>query len=141
MTLRPLKTIDLGIAVDTPDGLFVPVLRDIGNRDIENLKEGLANLRIAVNARKIPPSELINAGITLSNFGTLKGRYANPVVMPPTVCIVGAGGIRETVTPVNGKPEIRRKLPLSLSFDHRPITGGEAARFLSVLEEDLVKPD
>ena len=139
MTLRPLKSIDLGIAVDTPDGLFVPVLRDIGNRDIDNLREGLANLRTAVNARKIPPSELINAGITLSNFGTLMGKYANPVVVPPTVCIIGAGAIREVVAPINGKPEVRRILPISLSFDHRPVTGGEATRFLSALQDDLVK--
>ena len=139
MALRPLKSIDLGIAVDTPDGLFVPVLRDIGNRTIENLREGLDNLRTAVKARKIPPSELINPGITLSNYGTIIGKYANPVVVPPTVCIIGAGAIRETVAAIEGKVEVRRIIPISLSFDHRPITGGEAARFFSALQEDLKK--
>ena len=141
MALRPLKTIDLGIAVDTPDGLFVPVLRDIGNRPIENLREGLDNLRSAVRSRAIPPSELINPGITLSNFGTIVGKYANPVVVPPTVCIIGSGAIREVVTATNGSPQVRRIIPISLSFDHRPITGGEAARFFSAFQDDLKLPE
>ncbi|MBL4606802.1 MAG: 2-oxo acid dehydrogenase subunit E2 [Pseudomonadales bacterium] len=140
MTLRPLKSVDLGIAVDTPDGLFVPVLRDIGNRSMENLREGLDRLRVDVKARTIPPSELINPSITLSNFGTTVGKYANPVVVPPTVCILGSGAIREVVAAVDGHAKVRRIMPISLSFDHRPVTGGEAARFLSAFQEDLKLP-
>lgn len=137
MTLRPLKTIDLGIAVDTPDGLFVPILRNISQRDESDLKEGLNNLRMAVKNRKIPPSELIGGSITLSNYGTIAGRYGNPVVVPPTVAIVGAGKIREEVVAYNGEISIHKIMPLSLSFDHRPITGGEAGRFLKAIMDDL----
>lgn len=137
MALRPLKTIDLGIAVDTADGLFVPVLRDIGNRHSNDLRKGLDQLRTDVKNRTIPPSELINPSITLSNYGTIAGRYASPVVMPPTVCIVGAGAIREEVVVAKHEPTVHKIMPLSLSFDHRPITGGEAARFLKRLIDDL----
>ena len=67
----------------------------------------------------------------------IAGRYASPIVMPPTVCIIGAGAIREEVVVANHKPSVHKIMPLSLSFDHRPITGGEAARFLKILIDDL----
>jgi 2-oxoisovalerate dehydrogenase E2 component (dihydrolipoyl transacylase) len=137
MTLKTHTHIDLGIAVDTPDGLFVPVLRGIENRAASDLRQGLDRLRADVKSRKIPPQELIGATIALSNFGTIAGRYADPIVVPPMVCIVGAGKSREQMVVHSGKGEIRRILPLSLSFDHRVITGGEAARFLAAMLADL----
>lgn len=137
LTRRILKQVDLGIAVDTEQGLFVPVLRNIANRSMEDLRNGLDNLRAAVKSRKIPPKEMLGATITLSNFGTMAGRYANPVVVPPQVAIIGAGSVREDIVAFEGKAVIHKVLPLSLTFDHRAITGGEAARFLSVLIKDL----
>lgn len=137
---RLMQRVDLGIAVDTPDGLFVPVLRRITERSSDDLRSGLDALRDAVKSRKIPPAELQGATITLSNFGMLAGRYADPVVMPPTVCIIGAGKIREEVVAVNGKVCVQARMPLSLSFDHRAVTGGEAARFLAVIMQDLALP-
>jgi pyruvate dehydrogenase E2 component (dihydrolipoamide acetyltransferase) len=123
----------VGIAVDTPEGLFVPVLRDVNHRTMVDLRKGLKNLREAVATRKIPPTEMQGATITLSNFGTMTGQYANPIVSPPQVAIVGAGAIREKVVPYHGKPAVRRILPLSITFDHRAVTGGEASRFLGAL--------
>lgn len=140
LSRRMLKQVDLGIAVDTEQGLFVPVLRDISNRSMEDLRTGLDNLRAAVKSRKIPPKEMLGATITLSNFGTMAGRYASPVVVPPQVAIIGAGAVREEVVAFEGKPTVHKILPLSLTFDHRAITGGEAARFLSVLIQDLALP-
>ncbi|ABA57922.1 Pyruvate/2-oxoglutarate dehydrogenase complex dihydrolipoamide acyltransferase (E2) component-like enzyme [Nitrosococcus oceani ATCC 19707] len=136
---RVLKKIDLGIAVDTSDGLFVPVLRDAGSRDPHDLRQGLNAIKQGVRERKLPPEELRGYTFTLSNFGPFGGRYANPVVVPPTVAILGAGRTREAVVPIQGKLEIHRLLPLSLTFDHRAVTGGEAARFLMVAIEDLEK--
>jgi pyruvate dehydrogenase E2 component (dihydrolipoamide acetyltransferase) len=101
------------------------------------LKEGVARLRADVKARSIPPGEMMGATITLSNFGTLFGRYANPVVMPPQVAIIGAGGIRDEPVAVDGKVLVHPILPLSLTFDHRAVTGGEAARFLKALVQAL----
>jgi pyruvate dehydrogenase E2 component (dihydrolipoamide acetyltransferase) len=134
---RVLEKIDLGIAVDTPDGLFVPVLRDIGRRAPDDLRAGLERLRRDVEARKIPPEEMRGYTFTLSNFGTFGGRYANPIVQPPTVGILGAGKIRDSVVAAGGKPAVHPMLPLSLTFDHRAITGGEATRFLAAAIADL----
>ncbi|MDP2283383.1 MAG: dihydrolipoamide acetyltransferase family protein [Pseudohongiella sp.] len=141
LSLRLMPHIDLGIAVDTEQGLFVPVLRNITGRSRDDLRTGLDNLRAAVNARSIPPQEMTGATITLSNFGTLAGRYASPVVVPPMVAILGAGRIRRepVAIKVSGQDQvaIHRVMPLSLSFDHRAASGGEAARFLAAVMKDL----
>ncbi|MBX8592483.1 2-oxo acid dehydrogenase subunit E2 [Pseudomonas cichorii] len=141
LSIKQHETLNLGIAVDTPDGLFVPVLRDVGNRSAAGLKEGMSRLRADVKARSIPPQEMMGATITLSNFGTLFGRYANPIVVPPQVAIIGAGGIREEPVAMNGEVVIHPILPLSLTFDHRAVTGGEAARFFKALVDELEKPE
>ncbi|MGY4815244.1 dihydrolipoamide acetyltransferase family protein [Pseudomonas chlororaphis subsp. piscium] len=141
LSLKQHQHLDLGIAVDTPDGLFVPVLRNVGQRDSEDLKAGVTRLRADVQARSIPPKEMMGATLTLSNFGTLFGRYANPVVVPPQVAILAAGVIRDEPVAVNGAVAVHPLLPLSLTFDHRVVTGGEAARFFKALVEALEQPD
>jgi 2-oxoisovalerate dehydrogenase E2 component (dihydrolipoyl transacylase) len=135
------KKIDLGIAVDTDQGLFVPVLRDVANRDTGDLRRGLDAIKEAVVNRSINPEEMRGFTITLSNFGTFAGRYANPIVVPPTVAIVGAGKIRDQIVPEQGNAAVHSILPISLTFDHRAVTGGEAARFLKVLLNDLERSD
>ncbi|MEI5999407.1 2-oxo acid dehydrogenase subunit E2 [Paraburkholderia bengalensis] len=129
--------IDLGIAVDLPDGLFVPVLRDVAHRDAADLRAGLDRMRADIRARKIPPEELRGNTITLSNFGMIAGKYAAPVVVPPTVAILGAGRIHAQVVAADDVPAVHRILPLSLTFDHRVVTGGEAARFFAAAIADL----
>ena len=138
---RLLKKIHLGIAVDTEDGLFVPVLHDVGNRSLQDLHQGLERLKADVRARTIPPEEMRGYTFTLSNFGSIFGRYANPIVQPPTVGILGAGSVRAEVRARDGAAVIRRILPLSLTFDHRAATGGEAARFLKAVTEDIEKAE
>jgi 2-oxoisovalerate dehydrogenase E2 component (dihydrolipoyl transacylase) len=134
---RVVKRIDIGIAVDTEGGLIVPVLRNVGERDARDLRAGLNRLRADAAARSIPPDELRGATITLSNFGMIGGRFASLVVVPPQVAIVGAGRIDQAVLVHAGVPAVRRVLPLSVTFDHRVVTGGEAARFLVALKCDL----
>jgi len=134
---RLLSRVDLGIAVDTEGGLIVPILRNIGQRDPSDLRAGLNRLRADAAARSIPPEELRGATITLSNFGMLGGRFANLVVVPPQVAIVGAGRIDQRVFMHEGQPVSRRILPISITFDHRVVTGGEAARFLVALMRNL----
>ncbi len=131
--------VNLGIAVDTADGLFVPVLRDVGRRSDADLRAGLERMKADIRARSIPPGELRGATITLSNFGMLAGRYAAPVVVPPQVAILSTGRVTPTVIAYKSKPAIRRIMPLSLTFDHRVVTGGEAARFLAAAMADLSK--
>ncbi|CAM2186290.1 Dihydrolipoamide acetyltransferase component of pyruvate dehydrogenase complex [Paraburkholderia sacchari] len=132
-----LAKIDLGIAVDLPEGLFVPVLRDVARRDAADLRAGLDRMRADIRARKIPPEEMRGNTITLSNFGMIAGKYAAPVVVPPTVAILGAGRMHDQVVAHEGAPAVHRILPLSLTFDHRVVTGGEAARFLAAVIKDL----
>jgi 2-oxoisovalerate dehydrogenase E2 component (dihydrolipoyl transacylase) len=134
---RLVKRIDIGIAIDTEGGLIVPVMRNVAERDVRDLRAGLDRLRADAAARSIPPEELRGATITLSNFGMIGGRFASLVVVPPQVAIVGAGRIAEMVVAHLGQPSVRRVLPLSLTFDHRVVTGGEAARFMVALKSDL----
>ena len=140
MIFRVQNRIDLGIAVDTKDGLFVPVLRDITNRDLRDLRSGINSLRNDVKNRSIPVQEMIGPTITLTNFGTIAGRYGTPIILPPMVATIGAGSIRDAVIAYNGEIVIHKILPVSLTFDHRVLTGGEAARFLKALLEDLALP-
>ena len=140
MGRRVLAKIDVGIAVDLTDGLFVPVLRDVANRDPADLRAGLDRMRADVAARKIPAEEMRGNTITLSNFGMIAGKYAAPIVVPPTVAILGAGRVHDAVVAFDGKPAVHRVLPLSLTFDHRIVTGGEAGRFLAAVIADLAKP-
>lgn len=136
-----LDRIDVGIAADLPEGLFVPVLRNVGKRDAADLRAGLERMRADIKARTIAPEEMRGNTITLSNFGMIAGRYAAPIVVPPTVAILGAGRIRDEVVAAGGVPAVHRVMPLSLTFDHRVVTGGEAARFLRAVIADLERPD
>ena len=140
MERRLLKQIDLGLAVDTEDGLFVPVLRNIGERDAADLRRGIEAMKKDVRARTVPVAELRGQTITLSNFGMFAGRFAALVIVPPQVAILGAGRIAERPVVADGKLMAHRILPLSLTFDHRAVTGGEAARFLKAAIEDLETP-
>jgi 2-oxoisovalerate dehydrogenase E2 component (dihydrolipoyl transacylase) len=137
---RLLGRVDVGIAVDLEGGLIVPVLRHVGERDSADLRTGLERMRADAAARSIPPEELRGATITLSNFGMIGGRFASLVVVPPQVAIIGAGRAEPRMVVRENRPVIRRILPLSLTFDHRAVTGGEAARFLAVLKSTLEKP-
>lgn len=137
MSRELFDSVNLGLAIDSGDGLFVPVIKTVEALSKAQVRSRINSLRIAVKDRVLPPSALQGATITLSNFGVFAGRYGTPIVVVPTVCIVGVGRIREAVVSVAGQPESHRLLPLSLSFDHRAVTGGEASRFLATLIEAL----
>ena len=137
-TLHP--HVDIGIAVDTDDGLFVPALRNADMLDGAGVRTAIQRLRAQVADRSIPSSELSGYTISLSNFGMFAGRYATPVVVPPCVAIVGAGKLCHDVVAVIGGIEVHRRIPISLTFDHRAATGGEAARFLKAMLDDLALP-
>ena len=131
------RDVHLGIAADTGDGLFVPVLRDAGAREPAELRAEVDRLRAGVAARSLAPAELDGATITLSNFGMLAGRYGTPIVVPPQVAILGAGRAREEPAARDGAVVVRRRMPLSLTFDHRACTGAESSRFLAAVVADL----
>ena len=135
------KHIDLGVAVDTEGGLLVPVLRNIDGKSAQELRTALALHKTAAHKRSIAAEDMQNPTIMLSNFGTLAGRYATPQVVPPAVAILGAGKVRQDAVVVGERIEAHWRMPLSLSFDHRCVTGGEACRYLATIIEDLEKAE
>jgi 2-oxoisovalerate dehydrogenase E2 component (dihydrolipoyl transacylase) len=141
MERRLLQQIDLGLAVDTEDGLFVPVLRNVGERDTADLRRGIEAMKKDLRARTVPVAELRGQTITLSNFGMFAGHFAALVIVPPQVAILGAGRIAPRAVMADGLLAAHRMLPLSLTFDHRAVTGGEAARFLKAAIENLEQPE
>jgi pyruvate dehydrogenase E2 component (dihydrolipoamide acetyltransferase) len=136
-----LDYIDLAVAIDTPAGLIVPVVRAIQDKSPQELRAALAAQKQAAYEKRTAPQDLRGFTLMLSNFGTLAGRYGIPLVVPPAVAILGAGKVREDAVVVDGTVRAHRRMPLSLSFDHRCITGGEACRFLAAAIADLEKPE
>jgi pyruvate dehydrogenase E2 component (dihydrolipoamide acetyltransferase) len=138
---RLFHHIQVGIAVDTPDGLLVPVIRDVGSLDATGLRAEIDRLKAGARNRSLPATDLRDFTFMLSNFGVMAGRYATPVVVPPSVAILGAGRISRDVVAIGERIEAHRRIPLSLTFDHRCVTGGEAVRFLAAVIADLEKPE
>ncbi|BBM01332.1 dihydrolipoamide acetyltransferase family protein [Microbulbifer sp. GL-2] len=135
--LAPQQSVNIGLAVDSPRGLFVPVLRNVVKRSDKELMQQVADYKHQARETGIAQSDLQGATILLSNFGAIAGRYATPVVLPPTVAIIGAGRVCQGVVVVDRWPAMRPLLPLSISADHRAVTGGELARFLQAMLQAL----
>lgn len=127
--------IHLGIAVDTEAGLIVPVIRDVDRKSVFELAKELEVLAQKARDRKISAEELKGGTFTISNQGAIGGAHFTPIINKPEVAILGLG--RGALKPVvrDGKVDIRMMTPLGLSYDHRVIDGGAAARFMV----DLVK--
>lgn len=141
LSVRRHAHVDLGVAIDSPDGLFVPVLRNVAKSTPEVWRAQIEDAKKGVEQRSLSPAVLQGPTITLSNFGTIAGRHGALVIMPPQVAIVGAGRIRDAAVRAGTGLAVHRMLPLSLTFDHRAVTGGEAARFLRALIGDLEKSE
>jgi pyruvate dehydrogenase E2 component (dihydrolipoamide acetyltransferase) len=103
------------------------------------LRQDIDRLKRAARDRTVTPEDLRDVTFMLSNFGMIAGRYATPVVVPPMVAILGSGRLSRDVIAVNDGIEAHLRMPLSLTFDHRCVTGGEAARFLAAVLRDLEK--
>ena len=127
------KYIHIGMAVDTPDGLVVPVIRDVDQKNIYQLAEEMSDISLRARNKKLKPAEMQGGCMSISSLGGIGGTAFTPLVNAPEVAILGV--TRSTMQPVwNGSEFVPRlKLPLDLSYDHRVIDGAEAARFISHL--------
>ena len=125
--------VNLGIAVDSKDGLFVPVIKNVAAKTADNLRKELDLLCKKIEKRMILLEQLQQPTFILSNFGKFAGRYATPVILPPTVAILAVGKLRQTMVVLHNAAAIRNVVPVSLTFDHRAVTGGQAARFLMAI--------
>jgi len=131
--------VHVGIAIDSPDGLYVPVIHDADSKDATQVRSRVQDLRQMIETKSLKQDDQQGATITLSNFGSIAGRYGTPVVSTPQVAILGTGRFRNELKLTAKGIENSKMLPLSLTFDHRACTGGEAARFLAAVIEDLQK--
>lgn len=120
----------IGIAVDTPHGLLVPVVRDVDQKNIIELAVELSELAQKTRERKIAPADMQGGSMTISNVGTMGGTAFTPIVNPPEVAILGVARSQVEPTYIDGQLQPRTFLPLSLSYDHRLIDGADGARFL-----------
>jgi len=124
---------NVGVAVDTPNGLVVPVIRDVDRKGLIELAKELGEVSARMRAGKISPTDLSGGCMSISSLGGIGGTFFTPIINAPEVAILGVG--RSVMRPVwNGKEFTPRlMLPLSLSYDHRVIDGASGARFISYL--------
>ncbi len=132
--------VNVGIAVDAPHGLFVPVLHNVDQKTDAELREQINQLKQHAKDKSFSPEALQGATISLSNFGMIAGRYGTPMIVAPMVSIVGIGKLRDNVIAIEGDIVIHKTMPISISLDHRAVTGGEATRFLGAMIHALEKP-
>jgi pyruvate dehydrogenase E2 component (dihydrolipoamide acetyltransferase) len=129
--------INIGVAMDTPDGLVVPVIRDCDRKSLIELAQELTETSQRARAKKLSPSDMQGGSISISSLGGIGGTSFTPIVNAPEVAILGVS--RSAMKPVykDGEFEARLMLPLSLSYDHRVIDGADGARFTSYLSRVL----
>jgi len=131
---------NIGIAVDTADGLMVPVIKNVERKNIVELAEEIQSLSKRARERKIGIEEMRGSSFTLSNYGSFGGMFATPVINYPDVAILGTGRVSDKPWVRDGQIMIRKILPLSLTFDHRVTDGVDAARFLTKVIRYLEDP-
>ncbi|MDC0250374.1 2-oxo acid dehydrogenase subunit E2 [Candidatus Pelagibacter sp.] len=137
MTLK--KYFHIGIAVDTPNGLMVPKIRNADNKKISLLSKELKEVSELCRNLKIDKKELFGGSMTITSLGGIGGSFFTPIINFPEVAILGVGKSQKKQIFINGKFQTRKMLPISLSYDHRIIDGAEAARFNNDLKENLGK--
>ena len=137
MTLK--KYYHIGVAVDTPNGLMVPKIRNANNKKISLISKELKEVSDLCRNLKIDKKELFGGSMTITSLGGIGGSFFTPIINYPEVAILGVGRSEKKQIFINGKFQTRTMLPISLSYDHRIIDGAEAARFNNDLKENLGK--
>lgn len=139
-TLFIKNFVHIGLAVDTPHGLMVPVIRDVDRKGLFELAGEITDLATRAQARKLPPEDMGGASMTISNLGGIGGTGFTPIVNPPELAILGI--TRTRISPVwDGEVfQARPLVPLDLTYDHRVINGADAARFLAHYAKVLAEP-
>ena len=140
------KYYHIGVAVQSDDGLIVPVVRDVDRKSIMELAVELVDLVERTRSRKITIDEMRGGSFTITNIGAMGGGHFNPIINYPEVAILGTGKARwQPVVQFdgNGKPDVipRFIMPVSLTIDHRVLDGANAIEFITVLKSVLEDPD
>lgn len=136
-TMRYFNTVNLGVAVDTPRGLMVPVVRGAERKKISELSAEVRDLAAACQEGSISPDKLQGSTFTVSNVGSMGIESFTPIINPPETCILGVGGLQDRVRVVDGEVKAYKVMGLSLTLDHRALDGADGARFLRALVQRL----
>jgi pyruvate dehydrogenase E2 component (dihydrolipoamide acetyltransferase) len=131
---------NIGIAVDTPEGLVVPVIKDVDKLSILQIARKITELSDKARDRKLSMDDMKDGTFTLTNYGSIGGIFATPVINYPQAGILGIGRIVKKPVVKDNQITVGNVLPLSLSVDHRIIDGGEASRFMNQIMEYLSDP-
>ena len=134
------KYYNIGIAVDTSEGLIVPVIKDADRKDMVELAAEIVDLAGRARERKLRLDELRGGSCTITNIGPLGGVFATPIINQPELAIVGLHKIQDRPVVVDGEIVIRKMMYMSISFDHRWIDGAEGARFMTDMVNLVSKP-
>jgi 2-oxoisovalerate dehydrogenase E2 component (dihydrolipoyl transacylase) len=140
MSVTRHGSIDMGIATQTDNGLMVPVIRGAETLSVWQLASEIARLSDAARTNKASREELTGPSITISSLGPMGGITSTPVINPPQVAIIAVNKIEEKLVPIEGDIEIRKRMNLSLSCDHRVVDGWDAARFLADMKPLIENP-
>lgn len=135
--MRYFKNVHLGVAVDTPRGLMVPVVRNANKMSISEISAEVKSLAAAAQSGSIGPDALKGSTITITNLGSMGIESFTPVINPPETCILGVDNLQTRVKEVNGELKAYKVMGLSLTIDHRAVDGAPAARFLQALVKNL----
>jgi pyruvate dehydrogenase E2 component (dihydrolipoamide acetyltransferase) len=134
------KYFHIGVAVDTENGLMVPVIRNVDSKSVLQLAAEIGDLAARARDRKLTLADMQGGTFTITNLGGIGGTYFTPIVNYPEVAILGMSRTSQQPVVIEDKPEVRLMLPLSLSYDHRVINGADAARFIVKLSGLLSDP-
>ncbi|MDO8660252.1 MAG: dihydrolipoamide acetyltransferase family protein, partial [Candidatus Woesearchaeota archaeon] len=131
---------NIGIAVDAPQGLLVPVIKNADQKSIMQLADEISNLAKKAREKKLTPEDMTGGTFTITNIGSVGGLCATPIINMPEAAILGLYRILDKPLAIDGKVAIRKVLPLTISFDHRIIDGAKAAKFMNDIKEHLEDP-
>jgi 2-oxoisovalerate dehydrogenase E2 component (dihydrolipoyl transacylase) len=132
--------VNMGVATQTPNGLMVPVIRDAQGLSVWQLASEIVRLAEAARGGKAAREELSGSTITISSLGPMGGVTSTPVINRPEVAILAVNKVEEKVVPIDGEIEIRKRMNLSLSCDHRVVDGWDAASFMQALKRLIEHP-
>lgn len=132
------KYYNIGIAVDMPDGLMAPVIKDADKKDVLEIAKEIVELAQKCRDRKVELHELQDGTFTVTNIGSVGGIMATPIIVHGESAILGTFKMKEKPVAINGKVEVRPMMSLTITYDHRLVDGAEGARFMNDLMEGLV---
>jgi pyruvate dehydrogenase E2 component (dihydrolipoamide acetyltransferase) len=134
------KKHNIGIAVDTPEGLMVPVVKDVDKKSIIEIARDIEHLADMARQRKLKLDEIRGGTFTITNVGSVGGMFSSPIINPPEVAIMGVHRIKDMPLALNDKVKVRKAMGISMCFDHRVADGAEATLFMNVVMKHLEDP-